>query len=340
MGALDERSYRRGLILGLTMAEVVTLVLFALLLIWMTGLRGSAERQTEIEKLRARIAGLETQREAVLGSAERANAFDDLFRELTAVKAKVTELESRAKARDSAVEALASLGYSFADQKSAAKSEADIRERLEIASAVIKQTGSAMSSGSVDEATLRKKVAALAEIHSALSREGLTTETFGKACADALRQKSQQTIRMSTLEGRLKNAERQLGIGGRGTEKPACWADDTGKPEYIFDVALKSRSVMMRDNALSHRQPEQAMLPISAIVFGSELTQQDFRLQTRALFEWSEKEGCRFFVRVFDETAPHEKDAYKRQLRTVGEHFYYYEELNRGWGGSIARAAP
>ena len=34
-----------------------------------------------------------------------------------------------------------------------------------------------------------------------------------------------------------------------------------------------------------------------------------------------------FFVRVFDLTRAYEKAAYKQYLRTVGEHFYYYEEL-------------
>jgi len=140
-------------------------------------------------------------------------------------------------------------------------------------------------------------------------------------------------------QGRLKNAEKQLATVSRGTEKPACWADQTGKPEYIFDIALKSRSLVIRDNALPHRVVEQSALPLKGLVFGAELGQQDFRAQTRALFDWSEGEGCRFFVRVFDLTAAHEKDIYKRQLRTVGEHFYYYEELTRPWGDERDAAA-
>lgn len=49
---------------------------------------------------------------------------------------------------------------------------------------------------------------------------------------------------------------------------------------------------------------------------------------SRAVFNWSVKEGCRFFVRVFDLTKDEEKMIYKRRLRTVGEHFYYFEVLD------------
>jgi len=135
------------------------------------------------------------------------------------------------------------------------------------------------------------------------------------------------------VKGRLAYAEQKLATSSRGTEKPACWADQTGKPEYIFDITLKSRSVVIRDNALPNRRSEEAALPIQRIFFGADLGQDEFRMETRALFEWSEKEQCRFFVRIFDETAAHEKDIYKRQLRTVGEHFYYYEDLSRSREG-------
>ena len=54
--ATEERSYRRGLVLGLTMAEIMILILFALLLIWMIGLR---ERERLLQKADAaeRLAG-------------------------------------------------------------------------------------------------------------------------------------------------------------------------------------------------------------------------------------------------------------------------------------------
>ena len=115
----------------------------------------------------------------------------------------------------------------------------------------------------------------------------------------------------------------------KGTEMPACWASrETGKPEYIFNTALTSRGIIMRDNALPHRAAEQAQLPLQAMVFEKEVRPGRLRVMSKPVFEWSVKEGCRFFVRVYDRTKDEEKMIYKQRLRTVGEHFYYFEVLD------------
>lgn len=51
------------------------------------------------------------------------------------------------------------------------------------------------------------------------------------------------------------------------------------------------------------------------------------------LFDWSVAEKCKFFVRVFDLTQPHEKNVYKIHLRTVNKHFYHYDVLEGMTGG-------
>lgn len=128
--------------------------------------------------------------------------------------------------------------------------------------------------------------------------------------------------------------------GGQGTERPACWTDsETGRPQYIFDVALKSNSLLLRSNDLPQRRGEQVTLPISAIKFDKNVRFQEFRQMTLALFTWGENEGCRFFVRVFDVTELHEKGQYKLALGTVGEHSYYYEELGKPWNEENASTA-
>ncbi|HEY9788373.1 MAG TPA: hypothetical protein V6D17_23490 [Candidatus Obscuribacterales bacterium] len=170
----------------------------------------------------------------------------------------------------------------------------------------------------------------LKQLKEQLERAGLDVGQTAVAIEQMQNQLHEKGLRVRELEGRLKYAENQLQAAGRGTEKPACWANpQTGKPEYIFDVALKSNSLLVRDNALRHRQEEQAKLPVQGIKFEQDVTLQEFRRMTRPIYLWSEKEGCRFFVKVFDVTQTHEKDRYKRDLRTVGEHFYYFEEFNR-----------
>src|SRR4051794_26374247 len=104
MAAPDERSYRRGLILGLTMAEIMVLVLFALLLVWMAGLRLRRATPDELRVLKLQVAELQSsntrlaeQNNRILGAPDKAKAFDDLFRELVIVRAKVKDLEGQVK---------------------------------------------------------------------------------------------------------------------------------------------------------------------------------------------------------------------------------------------------
>ena len=111
--------------------------------------------------------------------------------------------------------------------------------------------------------------------------------------------------------------------------RPKRWAGTRpGKPEYIFDVALTTYGLIIRDRKLPHRKDEQSKLPLDRITFERELTRAQFRAAAKPLYDWSVAHECRFFVRVFDKTADTAKTIYKRHLRYVGERFYPYEELD------------
>lgn len=117
---------------------------------------------------------------------------------------------------------------------------------------------------------------------------------------------------------------------------PACWpSSQPGRPEYIFNVALTSTGLIVHDNALPDRVADQKLLPLNGMMFGKKIGDDEFADRTDPLYQWSVKHGCRFFVHVFEQTKPDEKDIYKARLRAVGEHFYYYEMTNPGaWSGS------
>ncbi len=114
-------------------------------------------------------------------------------------------------------------------------------------------------------------------------------------------------------------------VNEKGTEMPACWvSSETGKVEYIFDVALTSNGIILRDNALPHRKKEQRKLPLAKITFKQELNIRQFLRMTNPLFNWSVNHGCRFFVKAFDLTKANEKAVYKRHLRYLGHRFYHF----------------
>ena len=73
------------------------------------------------------------------------------------------------------------------------------------------------------------------------------------------------------------------------------------------------------DNAIPHRAEEQARLPISDIRFGQELNTGDFTAQTRSLYDWSDKEKSRFYVRIRSTEPAMRTDVFA----SVTDHFYY-----------------
>lgn len=135
--------------------------------------------------------------------------------------------------------------------------------------------------------------------------------------------------KLSSSQGQIKNLQNKVDAVGKGTEMPPCWADpNTGKTEYIFDVALSSTGFTIRDRQLQHRRDEQSKLPIDKITLNKEISAKEFRKEYLPLLNWCTDNNCRFFVKAFDLTMPEEKNIYKKQMRILGERFYIYETNN------------
>jgi|SRR5579864_5572961 len=336
--ATEERSYRRGLVLGLTMAEIMILILFALLLIWMIGLQ---ERERLLEKANvavkqakdavARTEQLKEELARFTESPDRANAFDDQFRELVIAKQQIAGLQAEVAALRESTKILDTIAKNKADGNTEKTQIEEIERRLQIAERLLNNMRRANSDqfASLSEQELSKETASLLSLQEQLRARGSNPAEIGKLVEECKRKAEDSEAQVKTLQGRLLNFQQKLAALGKGTEKPACWANPwTGKPEYIFDIALQSTAVRVHDNALPNRERDQAKLPLAGVQFNRSLGLNEFRTATRPLFQWSEKEGCRFFVRVIDETAAHEKAKYKLVLRTVQEHFYTFEDLN------------
>jgi hypothetical protein len=136
---------------------------------------------------------------------------------------------------------------------------------------------------------------------------------------------------ISQKDGQIANLKRTLNRAGKGTEKPACWADEkTGKPKYIYNTGLTSEGIIVRHSAT----PPWAIardLPIESIPYDKILKPREFRRDAGPIFRWSEKNDCRFFVRAYDLTGPTEKAVYKRHMRLLETAFYKYEVLDGHW---------
>ena len=321
----EEHSYRRGLVLGLTMAEIVTLIIFVLLLALSALL---ARKDDEMARLVEELAQKETE---ILVLEEKSVAIDrfvsgsddieSYFRELVLKRQEVDRLQKEKAALVEKSEALASELEQTREQAEAYRA---IEEAL---------VGAGLNVGRPEELTVAarqlEEVAALRDI---LESAGLDTDLAGLKEQLASLSAVQEAMGMlgdenATLRERMEYFRRMA--AGRSNLLPPCWIDpESKKAEYIYDIALTVEGVVVYDRNLPHRREDKAELPLSRIVFQMALSNGDFLEQTRALFEWSDSEDCRFYVRVFDRTGATEKVLYKNRLRTVEGRFYKYEVTN------------
>lgn len=298
----QEQFYRRGLVLGFTLAEVAVLIIFALLLALSWHLAAKEKKidglSQTLKEREAAVVKLTEHKRVLEERVARGDDFDDLFRELEQVKEQRAVGEQANVALREKVETLKE------------KNEV-LEDRTAITEKLMKIARKAGMSAEDPEKTFEKfasQLEGLKKIKEEMKAAGLDD---------------------SQTKDFLRNAQRKLDGLGKGTEMPACWTSrDTGKPEYIFNTALTSVGIIIQDNTLPHRVEEQAQLPLLAMVFNKEVRPEQFQVITRAVYDWSVKKKCRFFVRVYDLTKEGEKKLYKYHLRTVGEHFYYFEVLN------------
>ena len=323
----QDRSYRRGLVLGFTLAEVMVLIIFALLLALSWHLAAKEKEIVELsqslKEKEAAVAKLAERTKTLKERVARGDDFDDLFRELELAKKQQAAQEQENATLREKVEALEEKNKTMEEHTLVAE------KAMEIA----REAGVPTENPLKALEKIASRLEQLEKVEEGLKAAGLDdsqVEEFVEKTLDKLGDTEQ---RAETLEGQLRNVQKKLDGFGKGTEKPACWASrETGKSEYIFNAALTSRGIIIRDNALPHRAEEQSQLPLQAIVFENEVRPRQFQVMTKPVFEWSVKEGCRFFVRVFDLTKNEEKRIYKHHLRIVGEHFYPFEDLKGTFG--------
>jgi len=131
------------------------------------------------------------------------------------------------------------------------------------------------------------------------------------------------------LEKQLADRENGQEASGNGLDNPACWPNDVGRADYIFNVTLHEEFIEVANGWPLSRQETVQDIPGAVGLSGETYTFSEFLQQTRPLLEWSRKQkergpdGCRHSVRVLDDATT--KAGYKNALRTVEQVFYKFE---------------
>lgn len=316
----SDRAYKRGLILGLTMAEIVLLLLFSLLLalaaLFMEQERMIEEISSDRDELAERLRNNEDQLQNLMNQLSRTD-FSEMRKELV-------RLEEQDKKIAYILERLKLDPDEDLDEE--LTNLVERITKIDEISKVLEQGGFPEEPQELAD-TLERIEDAKDEIETlddSLEEANRQIETLGDDLEDSRQEILQQ-------EGQIANLKRALERVGKGTEKPACWADEkTGKPKYIYDAGLASKGLIIRH---SETPPwaEARELPISEFPYGEIMTKRQFLDKAKPIFQWSEENDCRFFVRAYDLTGPAEKAIYKKHMRYLESVFYKYEVLDDRW---------
>ena len=318
--ARQQASYRRGLVLGLTVAESMLLILFALLLAlgWVLVKRDREAQQltNEIARLVERNRLLEAKVD-VLDALARNQPPEKFFRELVeARQAQEAVAQEKARLLEKAkelerVEGLAQALAKAPDQRKKLKELAENGAQLE--QAVAKADPKA---GSREFYDYIGQGVALAK---AAAEAGRTPDETRSMMGDA----THAARESATLKGQVTRLQKELRSVGKGGDYPPCWVTEAGEIEYLFDINLNGDgSLALKDVTPPIRTADRRTLPISAKLNGT-ISRGAFMGMTAELLAYENAKGCRFYVIARDRTGPTQKDLFKNLLiNTVEARFY------------------
>ncbi|QLZ68965.1 hypothetical protein FOLKNPGA_01745 [Legionella sp. PC1000] len=312
---LDQnRAYRKGLILGFTMAEISILIIFCLLLATSFLIQRKDQQIAKYVEENKQLTEVKKILKNLNRNSMNQKKFDDFFQELKRLDEKtqnIEQLQQQLKKSREDTKLVHKITQILSSENTTNESIEKTISRIAKEAEFTKQLKNAIKNTTLQESSPQ----IIAKILN-------TTGDIKKETAE----KIEAITEVERLKGQLANAQNKLERLGKGTEMPACWADPkNGKPEYIFKVDLTSNGLVIHNQNLPNRVADQNLLPLNTIQFDQILSQNNFLTQTFPIYQWSIKHNCRFFVIVNDSTESNQKNAYKAMLYTLESHFYKFE---------------
>jgi hypothetical protein len=308
--ARDDKQFRRGVVLGLTMAEALLLLIFLLMLILGIRLKSQSTEIAELEKQRDAAQSRLVAMQPVFDKLAKRDKFD-ITKDYVRMQQQLADANARLKDAELSVDLVqqaASLAPPDATPEEATRAllnEAAIgRQALDAAQRF------------APDLPPEKAVEALvkaATIGQALKDGGTPDELLaaaGACKADLQSCKNQTTFLNSRLNAKTG-----------GFDLPPCWVDNKGKIQYIFDASLSDAGIYVEDKAVAGREADQEKLPLARARYGEPLGPDEFSDAFSPLLKWSNDHGCRFYVRLYDDMRDGDRAEYKELRGTVEGYF-------------------
>lgn len=309
-----DRQYRRGMVLGLTMAEIMLLLFFLLLLLLSAKLLDDRKLIAEAEKLRDEAVAAKLAAEEKFALLEKKlgpekyhdKTIYEIVEEWQKAEKQADENQRKYEEAKSALEVLEPVRRDKPEMTNE-EAVAEAKRLVETAQSVERQAAE-MSPGANPKDALENY-----QEFAMLGQQAKGADPSGATCQTDLNQCQASNIDMS----------RKLAL--KGGTLPSCWIDGkTGRPQYIFDAELTDRGIILHDNRVANRETEQAALPIAPLAAERLYQSGEFVAAGQRLFQWSDSQdpACRFYVRLIDRTS-NDKFIYKTLKEKGVERVFY-----------------
>ena len=299
----DEREQRRGLILGLTLAEILLLLLFLLILVMASQIRTWRERYESLGQTLEELKPMQVALES--GGVSDVRNVQELIAKFQAMQASEKEM-ARLKSENVELAKQSELTNSL--RLMSKDRVPQIAEVLKRASEIDPNDPPAFLKRSLDvmdrlgRATTPEQVKPLTEM--------ATTKELEEKLA---------SLEADREKIRLQRDNLMRGPGN-GLTYPSCWVSASGQTEFIFDVTLADTGVRVID-VTSTRAKDPAWNLVSQFSRDTLINENVFIGATKKLFEWSKDQRCRFYAIVRDATGA-SKERYKHLRQMVEGNFY------------------
>ncbi len=308
--AQDDRQFRRGVVLGLTMAEALLLLIFLLMLILGVRLKTQATHIAALEKARDEAQSTLVAMQPFMDRLSQSEKFD-ITKDYARVQQQLADANARLKDAELSVDLV---------QQAASLAPPDATP-AEATLALLNEA--AIGRQALDAArrfapNLPPEQAVAALVNAATigqSLQGGDTPDALLASAGACKADLQSCKNQTTYLNSRLNAKTG------GFDLPPCWVDAKGKIQYIFDASLSDAGIYVEDKAVAGREADKDKLPISHARFGEPLGPGEFSAAFSPLLKWSNDHGCRFYVRLYDDMRDGDRAEYKELRGTVEGYF-------------------
>lgn len=146
-----------------------------------------------------------------------------------------------------------------------------------------------------------------------ISKNGTSPETLRKENTD--------------LRGQVAFLKNRLDARG-GRDFPPCWADETGKVEFLFAIEIRPDTIVVTPAWPARREAAAKALPGISEMLAGPYSHQDFVRNVQGIFNWSKKQDpeCRHYVQLKSSI----NDAVQSdRARLMVENYFYKTEARR-----------